>query len=291
VNLFSAATLLFISFQFLPLFSAVNLNLDEGIRLFNERKDQEAKVFFQEVLKKDENNAEANYYTGRIFLRLRDQDEAADYLEKAVELDENNADYHYWLGNAIIMRAQNANVFKRAWLAKKAIKQFEKTVEIDSAHLRGHIGCANFYLRAPSIMGGGKDKAQKSIDKISELDPIQGLLFKADLLAQDDKPDEAMKLFDEFDKQFDKEKHNYSFYNRYGYYLLQEEKIDKAIEMFKKQVALAPDQPNPYDSLGEGLQAAGRLEEALVQYKKASELNPEAETYKKHIKEVEEELK
>ena len=266
-------------------------NLTKGIQLFNDGKYEDAKSIFHKELEEDGDNAEANFYLGRIFLRQNDEDKAEDYLEEAVELNDNNADYHFWLGNAYGMKAQNANIFKQAWLARKVIKEFERTVKIDSTHLAGHIGCANFYLQAPSIMGGGLDKARESAEKIAKLDTVQWVLLKARIFAKDDKPEQAIQLFDEFDKNFDKEKHRYTFYNTYGYFLLGEKKIDKAIEMFIKQVELAPDRPNPYDSLGDGLRAAGRLEEALIQYKKASELNPEAETYLKHIKEVEEELK
>ncbi len=287
----NAVPLLLILILAVSVFSGTDDNLNKGIQLFKERKEQEAKLIFQEELDKDEDNAEANLYMGRIFLRLRDEDKAVDYCEKAVELDENNADYHFWLGNAFGMKAQNANVFKQAWLARKVIKEFERTVEIDSTHLGGHIACTNFYLQAPSIMGGGLDKARNSAEKVTKLDPVEGVVLKARISVKDEKPEQAEQQFDEFDKNFNKEKHNYQFYNMYGYFLLKEKKIDKAIEMFRKQVDLAPDQPNPYDSLGDGLRAAGRLEEALVQYKKASELNPEAEAYLKHIKEVEEELK
>jgi tetratricopeptide (TPR) repeat protein len=271
-------------------FSENSENLKRGIQLFNEGKLKDAKSIFEKELDEDDNNAEAHLYMGRIFLRLNNHDDAVDHCEKAAEQDENNADYHFWLGNAYGMKAQNSNVFKQAWLARKVIKEFEKAVEIDSTHLAGHIGCANFYLQAPSIMGGGMDKARESAEKVSRLNKVQGVLLKARILAKEEKPEQAIQLFDEFEKNFDAAKHSYRFYNMYGYFLLGEKKYEKAIEMFEKQIQLAPDQANPYDSLGDGLRAAGRLEEALEQYKKAAGIDPESEIYAKHIKEVEEEI-
>ena len=66
---------------------------------------------------------------------------------------------------------------------------------------------------------------------------------------------------------------------------------DLAIEKFKRQVELAPDNANSYDSLGDGFRAAGMLLEALASYKKAVEINPEFEASINNIEEVEEELK
>ena len=86
------------------------------------------------------------------------------------------------------------------------------------------------------------------------------------------------------------EKDNYGFYNSYGYFLMGQKKYDKAVIMLERQVELAPDQANPYDSLGDGYKAAGKLEKALASYKKAVEINPEFEASVKNVEELEEKL-
>lgn len=59
--------------------------------------------------------------------------------------------------------------------------------------------------------------------------------------------------------------------NAAGYGMLGREDIDGAIEAFRYNVKLYPNSANVYDSLGEGLENAGQLDEALVNYSKATE--------------------
>ena len=63
--------------------------------------------------------------------------------------------------------------------------------------------------------------------------------------------------------------------NNFGYYLLEKERIDDAIEVFKLNVELFPDAFNPYDSLGEAYMIKGENNLAIKNYEKSVELNPE----------------
>lgn len=260
-------------------------DLDRGIQLFNQGKFEQAKAFFQAMVD-DENNAEANYYLGRVYFILNDDDKAVDYLEEAIDIDDSKADYHFWLANALGRNAQHSNVLKQAWLAHKILKEFERTVELDPKNVNGHVGCANFYLHAPSIMGGGLDKARKEAEILLKLDPMQGRLLLAGIFEKEGKTDLAEKEYAEYDKSFNDSTDNYRFYNQYGYFLLKQKKYDKAIEMFRKQVKLAPDKANPHDSLGDGLRAAGHIKEALAEYKMAIQIDPGLEASKEKIKEL-----
>lgn len=57
--------------------------------------------------------------------------------------------------------------------------------------------------------------------------------------------------------------------NRIGYQKLGEENFEEAIAVFRYNIGLYPNSANVYDSLGEALENAGRLEEALENYSKA----------------------
>jgi tetratricopeptide (TPR) repeat protein len=59
--------------------------------------------------------------------------------------------------------------------------------------------------------------------------------------------------------------------NNLGYQILGREDFAGAIEVFRFNVELYPESPNVYDSLGEALENAGRLDEALTSYSKAVE--------------------
>ena len=62
--------------------------------------------------------------------------------------------------------------------------------------------------------------------------------------------------------------------NTLGYQLLGMKRTKDAIEIFKLNVEMFPASSNPYDSLGETYLADGNKELALVNYKKAADLDP-----------------
>ncbi len=62
--------------------------------------------------------------------------------------------------------------------------------------------------------------------------------------------------------------------NTLGYHFLRGKRIKDAIEVFKLNVRAFPKESNPYDSLGEAYLADGNKKLALINYKKASELDP-----------------
>lgn len=63
--------------------------------------------------------------------------------------------------------------------------------------------------------------------------------------------------------------------NRLGYVLLGGGEVQKAIEIFKLNVAVFPQAFNAYDSLGEAYLAAGERELAVRNYRKSLDLNPQ----------------
>lgn len=63
--------------------------------------------------------------------------------------------------------------------------------------------------------------------------------------------------------------------NLFGYELLRRGEAQKAIEIFKLNVAIYPQAFNTYDSLGEAYLAAGQRELAIKNYQKSLELNPQ----------------
>ena len=68
--------------------------------------------------------------------------------------------------------------------------------------------------------------------------------------------------------------------------LLNQGKVDLAIEKFEKQVALAPHRANPYDSLGDGYLAKGDKENAIKAFKKALEINPNSKPSREKLEEL-----
>lgn len=63
--------------------------------------------------------------------------------------------------------------------------------------------------------------------------------------------------------------------NRLGYELLEEDRVDDAVAIFRLNVEAHPWSANLRDSLGDGLRAAGRVDEAVVAFCRAFAMNPD----------------
>ncbi len=105
---------------------------------------------------------------------------------------------------------------------------------------------------------------------ISRHPVFQNKIIKVELLEKMENPSEAEKLKDEtFDNSSENE------LNLYGYKLLNENKIDEAIEIFRKNLNRFSTSWNCYDSYAESLLKKGDVSKAKENYKKALELAPE----------------
>ena len=63
--------------------------------------------------------------------------------------------------------------------------------------------------------------------------------------------------------------------NRKGYELMNDKKLNQAIDIFKLNVYAYPKSANAFDSLGEAYMEAGKTELAIENYKKSLQLNPQ----------------
>ena len=78
--------------------------------------------------------------------------------------------------------------------------------------------------------------------------------------------------------------------NSLGYVLLRREALDEAIWVFERNTIDYPESSNVWDSLGEGLMNAGRLEEAIANYRMSIELDPSNDNARRYIEEMEAQL-
>lgn len=78
--------------------------------------------------------------------------------------------------------------------------------------------------------------------------------------------------------------------NNMGYKLLGEKKMEEAIEIFRLNVKMHPQDANRYDSLAEAYLLTGNKRLALIYYTKALELNSESRRVLKIVEKLEKEL-
>jgi tetratricopeptide (TPR) repeat protein len=74
--------------------------------------------------------------------------------------------------------------------------------------------------------------------------------------------------------------------NDLGYQHLGRKSFKIAIQAFRINVSLFPDSANAYDSLGESYMKHGEKEKAIVNYKRALELNPQNKSARQILKKL-----
>jgi tetratricopeptide (TPR) repeat protein len=127
----------------------------------------EAVALLRAATQEKANDAEAWHLLSKAYLALERWDDAVKAAEKAVALEPNNSDYHLWLGRAYGNKAENSP-FWTAWgMAKKVRMEFEAAVRINAGNVDARSDLAEFYIEAPSMLGGGKDKAAAEADRIA----------------------------------------------------------------------------------------------------------------------------
>jgi tetratricopeptide (TPR) repeat protein len=109
----------------------------------------------------------------RAYFALGDWDRGISACEKAVVLDPANARYHLWLGRIYGEKADHSHFLTAAGLAKKVRAEFETAVRLNPNSAEARTDLAEFYLEAPGIMGGGRDKAEAQAQQLAGMDPIK----------------------------------------------------------------------------------------------------------------------
>jgi len=119
------------------------------------------------------NDAELHHQLSKIYFHLKKWDDSITQGEKAVALAPNNSNYWMWLGRAYGEKADNANFISAFGLAKKARSSFEKAVSANPSNIPALTDLAEFYASAPSIVGGGTDKAKQTAGQLATMDPAK----------------------------------------------------------------------------------------------------------------------
>ena len=109
----------------------------------------------------------------RAYFSEGDWDRGISACERAVSLAPDNSQYHLWLGRAYGEKADRVNFMTAAGLAKHVRAEFETAVRLDPKNVNARSDLAEFYLEAPSIVGGGRDKAEQQASSLLALDPAR----------------------------------------------------------------------------------------------------------------------
>ena len=118
-------------------------------------------------------DAEAYNLLCRAYFSMGNWDRGISACEKSIALDPNNSRYHMWMGRIYGEKANDVIFFKAASLAGKVRNEFEAAVRLDPNNVDARSDLGEFYLEAPGIVGGGRDKAEAQAQALAALDPAK----------------------------------------------------------------------------------------------------------------------
>jgi tetratricopeptide (TPR) repeat protein len=141
------------------------------------------------------NDATSLNLLSRAYYAIEHWDDAVKNGERAVAASPDNAMYHLWLGREYGEKASASNPLSAASLARKTKSEFELAVKLDPANVQAHADLAEYYTEAPSIMGGGTDKARDQATQLAKYDQATSHWILA-IIAEKDKrfPDAENEL-------------------------------------------------------------------------------------------------
>lgn len=126
------------------------------------------------ILKKDPRDVDAHYELGRVLLSYEPPhyEQAIKHLTYATDEKPDVSDHHLWLARAWGMKLENSNIVAAAFGPVWEVKgHFEQAVTLDPKSASARTDLFQYYLFAPGIVGGGRDKALEQLRALGTIAP------------------------------------------------------------------------------------------------------------------------
>jgi len=129
-------------------------------RALQEGRVGDATTLLRATLAAHPSDATAHQLLCRVAYAQNQTDAAVTQCELAVADDPSNSDHQLWLGRAYGMKARRACPIAGFKLARKVQASFARAVDLNPNNVAALNDLGEYYVAAPSIVGGGNDKAR-----------------------------------------------------------------------------------------------------------------------------------
>lgn len=164
-------------------------------RLLDSGHVDEAVQLLEQQTSGPDADAESYNLLCRAYFMLEEWDRGISACERATNLDPHNSSYFLWLGRIYGEKADHVGFLSAAGLAKRVRGAFERAVELDPRSWEARTDLAEFYLEAPGIVGGGKDKARAQAEAIQALNPAMAHWVLARIAEKENDPAAAEREY------------------------------------------------------------------------------------------------
>lgn len=208
-------------------------------------------------------DAESYNLLCRAYFSLGDWDRGISACEKAVALEPDNSRYHLWLGRIYGEKADQSSFLSAAPLAGKVRTQFETAVRLDPNNVDARSDLGEFYLEAPGIVGGGRDKAEAQAQALAPLDAAQADYLKGRIAEKKKDPVTAEKAY----RAAIEASHGSALtWFNLALFFRHQERWNDMEDAIQQAVSAQVDRPEIIMESGEVLLRSGRNFPAAVQY-------------------------
>ena len=209
---------------------------------------RDAVVEAQEILKRDPKNVDAHRLLGRIYLRS--------------------------LGDT-----QSSNGQSRE-MQRLAIEQYEQIVKLDPSSVEDHLLLGRLYSYSNDL---SKAEAQFKIAVQLQPDSEEAVTMLAYLYTQEGDTERAQQVL----SNIPDDDRSAKLYATLGYTYEEQKDYNKAIDAYRKAVALDKDNLDSVRGLAQNLMSDGQLDASLEQYKVIVDADPSDTQSYQHIAEIE----
>jgi tetratricopeptide (TPR) repeat protein len=302
--------------------AAGQASLPDLQRDYNAGRYHRAVDALNSAIAKAPNDPSLHLLLGKSYYELREFSRAIASLERAVQLSPKESEVHDWLGRAYGRKAEESMFLSAMGWARKTHHEFEIAVDLDPRNFEAQRDLIRYEINAPSVVGGGDDKALKHIEALEKIDPEQGQLARGEFFATKKRIPEAEGVFskilesnsehagvyfevsdyyrdranaEKMAEAIDKAERLDPDDRRLKYYkgvllVMQGKRASEAEMLLKSYISTVPDNSDlPSHAaakqwLGKLYESLGRFSEATEEYRLSLSLDP-------HNKDVEEDLK
>lgn len=188
------STFIFIALTALLLFTGAAPSPSAHDLLASGHVDDAVRSLDQQV-RQTPNDAESYLLLCRAYFMMEDWDHGIANCERARDLEPQNSRYYLWLGRIYGEKASRVNFLSAAGMAKKVRTAFERAVELDPRDWEARADLGEFYLDAPGIVGGGKDKARDQASALMPLKPGKAYWLLGQIAEKDKNLTEAERQY------------------------------------------------------------------------------------------------
>lgn len=232
-------------FLFVLLFALTSLAAAQSPKsLIEAGHYKKARASLQAQLAKNPNDAQALYLMSRIKRAFRDESVAMALAEQAEKIDGNNSDYHCQVAELSGEKAQKAGMFERMGLARTMKREGELALQLNPKNVECLSAMLTFYLEAPGMVGGDKQKAREMIDRMLAIDPVEGNFGEAEFARHEKQSFEGFYL-----KAAEADAKSYPAHSALASLYASQQKFDLAEQQARQAVKLDPSRAAAYATL------------------------------------------